>query len=562
MARICISKKRKYPYIKFNWSMDIERSSLGFNKELTARICGFEIKEFNNKYPEYAIQYDKDERGDALIKVHIPANGDTVVGGTITTIKDNATKSENYTTYTTETLSGEECDNLDTIFTARLGGRELSIWRTDDGKLYIHKLQFMYHSDSITRHISRNRKPFGFAYKTEIGSDKKMNNDPFIGYNYGGRAGSEEIILHNLPIFRTNLEGRAEMYNAEGNRWVMLKIPGDVLAKTGRRALDVINAVAKPIPNSDDKFIRIKLPAQIKDGCVRKPFIQVAAVGKYDSGIHKKKLTYDVSWILNRGNGDIVDSLLRSAVATSIGARLVKIHSRPGCGGVIPVLYLTSIDLANVSDFRVADNYPFDGTEFIKHRMLENIDQESDRPVAVILDSENYCVGVPHVSKKQREKMTLNVQEVKNMSRNFEKVVVNGPATIAWINGKKIMVKKSEEDPYDYEKAMLALMVKSFFGDEARFHRWCRDNMKLINKAVEKEAKISAEKAAKFIYDDPAPNPKKSHKPERHDRWTREELDFLLNNYKTMTAKDIADGLGRSVFSVRTQAKNLHLKKR
>ena len=66
MSRLCVSKSRKYPYIKLRW-FKIEHSSLGFNKELTIRVDYFEVKEFNDKYPEYAIPYDKDER-DAIIR--------------------------------------------------------------------------------------------------------------------------------------------------------------------------------------------------------------------------------------------------------------------------------------------------------------------------------------------------------------------------------------------------------------------------------------------------------------------------------------------------------------
>lgn len=158
----------------------------------------------------------------------------------------------------------------------------------------------------------------------------------------------------------------------------------------------------------------------------------------------------------------------------------------------------------------------------------------------------------------QNTDKTTSKEVNKVMPKNFEKVVVSGPATIAWIYGKKVMVKKSEEDPYDYEKAMLALMVKSFFGDEARFHRWCRDNMKLINKAVEKDAKISASKTSKKH---PKAEEKPTHKPNRHDRWTRKELDFLLANYKNMTNKAIGEALGRSYASVQTQLFRLHLKR-
>lgn len=549
MARLCISKYKKYPYIKFNWFHGVESSSLGFNRTMIARLPKFEVDEFNEKYPNYAIKYTEpdDNFGHVLIAIHIASPRDTVLIGTITTIKDNATISSNYTSHITEGLTWSQLDDLDSIFTAkRTGGKSLSVWRTDDGTLYVHRLEFMYHSDTITRHISRNRnrRPFGFAYRTEIGSDKKMDNKPFVEYNYRAILGSEEVILHNLPIFRTNLEGRAEMYNAEGNRWVMLKVPGDVLATMGRKEKEIINAVAKPVQNSDDKYIRVKFPAQIKDGCVRSPFLQVAATGKYDSGTHTKKLTYDVSYILNNGNGAIVDSLLRSAVATSIGARLVKVNT---CRGVIPILYLTSIDLVNVPDFRTEVDWVVD--------KISSNDYPFDVDESVIKYSVN-DVLVGFNNKKYDNHMLQ--EEKKVMPKNFEKVVVSGPATIAWINGEKIMVKKSEEDPYDYEKAMLALMVKSFFGDEARFHRWCRDNMKLINKAVEKDAKISASKTSKKH---PKAEEKPTHKPNRHDRWTRKELDFLLANYKNMTNKAIGEALGRSYASVQTQLFRLHLKR-
>lgn len=379
---------------------------------------------------------------------------------------------------------------------------------------------------AIKRKIGQ--KPFGFAYKTEIGSDKKMNNKPFIQYNYA----AEEIIFYNMPISRTNLEGKADAYNAEGNRWVMLKIPGDILAKLDKKVLEIVNSVARPVRNSDgssyDKIVRVRLPAETCYDHMRSPFLHLAAIKEYDRGTKTKIFECDIDHIFNKGNGDIiwfrVDSLLRSAVKTSMGARLIKIKTPRG---TIPVLYMTYINIANAYDFRTEANqfeyYPFD---------------------------------VETYECKRNEFNTKEVQKV--MPNNFDKVVVNGPATIAWINGKKVMVKKSEDDEYDYEKAMLALMVKSFFGNEARFHRWCKDNMKLINKAVKKDAKLSAEKAEK--------NPKKNSASKNkvgeqnsYNRWTKEEFDFLLANYKTMTNKELGEHLGRSYASVQTQLNRLRL---
>ena len=462
MSRLCVSKKKKYPYIKFTHFAEITQSSLGFNKELTIRMYSYEIEEFNNKYPEYAIEYDKDKYGDALIKVHIPANGDAVIGGTITVIKDNATESKNYTTYETEMLSGEECDDLDTIFTARLYGNELSIWRTDDGKLYIKKLMFVYHSNSITRHISRNRnrKPFGFAYRTEIGSDNMYKKKVSINVE-------KSITITGAQIIHSNLRGVEEEYNRAGHGYIMFKLPDGLAFLNCKGGYLKVNIAEHVIPT-------IKIDNHVYDGSYAD-----------------------------------FDNLVRGGAIARIEAKPVSFTNAITKEAKI-IYYLTELDVAK---YTIKDLY-----------------------------SEN-----------------LKAKERKNvMPENFEKVVVNGPATIAWINGEKIMVKKSEEDPYDYEKAMLALMVKSFFGNEARFHRWCKDNMKLINKAIEKDAKVYASKASKKHS---KVEEKPTHKPNRHDRWTRKELDFLLANYKEMTNKAIGEALGRSYASVQTQLFRLHLKR-
>lgn len=498
MSRLCVSKNRKYPYIKLRW-FKIEHSSLGFNKELRIRVDYFEVKEFNDKYPEYAIPYDKDER-DALIKVHIPANGDSVIGGHIITIKDDATKSENHTTYITETLSGYDCDELDTIFTARSYGNELSIWRTDDGKLYIHTLMCVYHSDSITRRISRNRKSFGFAYRTEIGSDKNMEN----------------VRIFDAHVVMSNFAGHKSLYNSLGKRSLTISMPmkdvdpdtplGKVVGKIGK---------VRTIGDETYAYVTIKInesaPLKVLVDCGGRLFAR-----------------YDTNGIIERG--DVIDEWIREGrhinmVCKLCAYTLSQQQIKDGTTGY--ALYLKAIRFERTTD------YWFDNKDTWEQGELP-FDYE-DKPA---------------------QKAIISKEVNKIMPNNFDKVVVSGPATIAWINGKKVMVKKSEGDEYDYEKAMLALMVKSFFGNEARFHRWCRDNMKLINQAVKKDAKLSAEKAEKKS------KPKAKNKvgeQNSYNRWTKEELDFLFANYKTMTNKELGEHLGRSYASVQTQLNRLKL---
>ncbi len=71
--------------------------------------------------------------------------------------------------------------------------------------------------------------------------------------------------------------------------------------------------------------------------------------------------------------------------------------------------------------------------------------------------------------------------------RKFTKVIRSGPVTIAWIEGKKILVRKTKKDKDDLEKAMLMLYAKSQFGSEAAFHRWFRDQMKIFKEADKNE---------------------------------------------------------------------------
>lgn len=67
--------------------------------------------------------------------------------------------------------------------------------------------------------------------------------------------------------------------------------------------------------------------------------------------------------------------------------------------------------------------------------------------------------------------------------RKFTKVVKSGPVTVAWIFGKKVMVRKTKKDKDDPEKAMLMLFAKSQFDSEAGFHRWFRDQMDMFKEA-------------------------------------------------------------------------------
>lgn len=524
MSRLCISKNHKYPYIKFNWFMGIQHSSLGFNKELTARVCGFEVKEFNDKYPEYAIQYDEDEHGDALIKVRIPANGDTVIGGYITTIKDDATKSENYTTYATETLSGYDCDNLDTIFTARVYGNAFSIWRTDDGRLYIHKLKYVYRSADITRRISR---PWRASTNSSDVSWLIHDRNWMAAYEENTKQSRQQEVntMENVRIFNahvvmSNFAGHKSLYNPLGKRSLTISMPmKDVDPNTSLGK--VIGKVGKVRTIGDDTYMYVTIkinesaPTKIIVDCEKR----IAHLGPDD--------------IIERG--DMIDEWIRDGKHINMVCKPC-VYTAPKDGGTGIVLYLKAIR------FERPSNNWFDDKDTWEQGELPFDYEERERQAQEIA---NQITGVKKV-----------------MPKNFDKVVVSGPATIAWINGKKVMVKKSEGDTYDYEKAMLALQVKALFGDnEAAFHRWCRTNLKSICKAVKKDAKLSAEKAErKSKKTAPAPKAKnKVGEQNSYNRWTKEELDFLLANYKTMTNKELGEHLGRSYASVQTQLNRLKL---
>lgn len=92
-----------------------------------------------------------------------------------------------------------------------------------------------------------------------------------------------------------------------------------------------------------------------------------------------------------------------------------------------------------------------------------------------------------HLLKEGVNTMDKNIPDI-------SKIVVNGPATIGFFNKymngdvrfkpKKVVIKLSKNDDFDPEKAVLLLMVKSMFPDEASFHSWMRRQMKMMNQAM------------------------------------------------------------------------------
>lgn len=351
-------------------------------------------------------------------------------------------------------------------------------------------------------HSELNRKPFGFAYRTEIGSDKNMEN----------------VRIFNAHVVMSNFAGHKSLYNPLGKRSLTISMPmKDVDPDTSLGK--VIGKVGKVRTIGDDTYVYVTIkinesaPTKVIVDCEKR----IAHLGPDD--------------IIERG--DMIDEWIRDGEHINMVCKPCVYTAPKGVGGTGIVLYLKAIRFERTTD------YWFDNKDTWEQGELP-FDYE-DKPA---------------------QKIVISKEVKKVMPKNFDKVVVSGPATIAWIDGKKVMVKKSEGDTYDYEKAMLALQVKALFGDnEAAFHRWCRTNLKTICKAVKKDAKASAEKAEKKAKKT-APAPKAKNKvgeQNSYNRWTKEELDFLLANYKTMTNKELGEHLGRSYASVQTQLNRLKL---
>ena len=351
----------------------------------------------------------------------------------------------------------------------------------------------------------------------------------------------ENVRIFNAHVVMSNFAGHKSLYNPLGKRSLTISMPmKDVDPDTSLGK--VIGKVGKVRTIGDDTYVYVTIkinesaPTKIIVDCEKR----IAHLGPDD--------------IIERG--DMIDEWIRDGKHINMVCKPCVYTAPKGVGGTGIVLYLKAIRFE-----RASNNWFDDKDTWEQGELPFDYEEQQAQKIA------NSVTGISKEVKKV-------------MPKNFDKVVVNGPATIAWINGKKVMVKKSENDTYDYEKAMLALQVKALFGDdEAAFHRWCRTNLKTICKAVKKDAKLSAEKAErKSKKNDPAPKTETmkrlenlSHRINNHEsknkvgeqnsynRWTKEELDFLLANYKTMTNKELGEHLGRSYASVQTQLNRLKL---
>lgn len=181
-----------------------------------------------------------------------------------------------------------------------------------------------------------------------------------------------------------------------------------------------------------------------------------------------------------------------------------------------------------------------------------------------------------------------------NNTMRFTKVVVNGPATIAWVTtgrnpAKKVVIKKADGDIYDLEKAMLLCWAKSWFSDDTDFHKWFRLNMKMFEEAYE-VSKANGDSianaypncyngqeianninnsldrlserlkdAAKKLYSTSVYGIKAKEK--QGAAWSWDEVSFLNRHYNSKSVKHIAMVLGRSEAAVRAKARKLGIKR-
>jgi hypothetical protein len=203
--------------------------------------------------------------------------------------------------------------------------------------------------------------------------------------------------------------------------------------------------------------------------------------------------------------------------------------------------------------------------------------------------------------KEYKPVVTCDRTFEENNAMRFTKVVVNGPATIAWVTtgrnpAKKVVIKKADGDIYDLEKAMLLCWAKSLFSDDTDFHKWFKLNMKMFEEAYDaskakgdsnenaylncyngqeiannindslnrltsyanrlKEAVKNKKIELNSVYG--ANNVKVEKKGEA---WTWDEISFLNRHYNSKSVKQIAMVLGRSEAAVRAKARKLGIKR-
>lgn len=196
--------------------------------------------------------------------------------------------------------------------------------------------------------------------------------------------------------------------------------------------------------------------------------------------------------------------------------------------------------------------------------------------------------------KEYKPVVTCDRTFEENNTMRFTKVVVNGPATIAWVTtgrnpAKKVVIKKADGDIYDLEKAMLMCWVKSWFSDDTDFHKWFKLNMKMFEEAYEasKAKGDSIENAYPNCYNgqEIANNINDSldrlserlkvaanrlyssgvygikAKDKKGADWSWDEVSFLNRHYSTKSVKHIAMVLGRSEAAVRAKARKLGIKR-
>lgn len=177
----------------------------------------------------------------------------------------------------------------------------------------------------------------------------------------------------------------------------------------------------------------------------------------------------------------------------------------------------------------------------------------------------------------------------------FNKVVINGPATIGWryIGNKKFVIKKADNDAYDLEKAFLMLYAKSQFDNDEEFHKWFRTNMKQFREAYDEAHpdigglqwnRVDAAAISKNINESLDRMSKALHKyrdrlnsvygkaavgdnivDKKDDKkiniWSEDEVMLLKRRYKTSSISNIAAALGRSEAAVKAKARRMGLDK-
>lgn len=255
----------------------------------------------------------------------------------------------------------------------------------------------------------------------------------------------------------------------------------------------------------------------------------------------------------------------------------------------------------NMDHFPTGDDYAFMIAHILKMAHPSIICTYGYYPMDKRIIIEYIEEAIPWENKKEE-----------NKHMRFTKVIVNGPATIAWVTtgrnpAKKVIIKKADGDIYDLEKAMLLCWAKSWFSDDTDFHKWFRTNMKMFKEAyneahpdideldvalngkviadginatldrmsqriheyserINKRYAELAEKKEPMYGDDVVELFKATFNAtevqEPGAPWTWDEISFLHRHYSSKSTKSIAMALGRSEYAVRSKAKRLGIKKR